>query len=133
MAVLEWLGINTMLPLLPIVFFYFGALMLTGRIAWVPPIRYGQICFYATMIAIIAIKDILAAQPTEAGWLYGLVVCWFISFFVYAFSVYSTIYPSRSRAIRRGIDPRVALASIACGVLTTVTVVGLRLYYGVLR
>jgi hypothetical protein len=95
MAVLEWLVINTMLPLLPIVFFYFGTLIITGTITWVPPIRDGQICFYATMIAIIAIKDIVAAKPTEAGWLYGLVVCWFISFFVYAFSVYSTIYPSR--------------------------------------
>jgi hypothetical protein len=133
MAVLEWLTINAILPLLPIVFFYIGTLMITGTIAWVPPIRDGQICFYATTIAIIAIKDIVAAKPTEAYWLYGLVVCWLISFFVYSFSVYSTIYPSRSPTNKRAIDVRVAFASIACGVLTTATVVGLRLYYGILK
>jgi hypothetical protein len=133
MAVLEWLSINTVLPLLPIVFFYLGTLMITGAIKWVPPIRDGQICFYATTIAIIAIKDMYAAQPTGADWLYGLVACWLLSFFVYGFSVYSTINPSTNRATRSEIDRRVAFASIACGVFTTATVVGLRLYYGVLK
>jgi hypothetical protein len=39
MAVIEWLIIYTILPLLPIAFFYFGIWMIRGTIAWVPPIR----------------------------------------------------------------------------------------------
>lgn len=133
MEILQWLIVNSILPLAPIGFFYFGFLLIKGSINWVPPIRDGQICFYSTTIAIIAIKDIVAVKADGFGWLFGLVVCWLISFFVYSISVYSTIYPSAAAADREAIDKRVALASIACGVLTTVTVIGLRLAYGVLK
>ena len=54
--VLQWLVINTVFPLLPIVLFYLGVWIKKGAIAWVPPIRDGQICFYATTIAIIPIN-----------------------------------------------------------------------------
>jgi hypothetical protein len=64
--------------------------------------------------------------------LFGLVACWLLSFFVYSFSVYSTIYPDPDAGVRRAVDARVALASLFCGIVTTVMVVGLRLHYGVL-
>jgi hypothetical protein len=133
MDVLAWLVINSILPLLPIGFFYLGFLLIKGSINWVPPIRDGQICFYSTTIAIITIKDIVAVKAAGFGWLFGLVFCWFVSFFVYGISVYSAIYPSATDADRIAVDKRVALASIACGILTTVTVIGLRLEYGVLK
>lgn len=133
MEVMSWLVVNSILPLAPIGFFYLGFLIIKGSIDWVPPIRDGQICFYSTTIAIIAIKDIVAVKADGFGWLVGLVVCWLISFFVYGVSVYSIIYPSPAPKDRTAIDKRVALASIACGILTTVTVVGLRLEHGVLK
>jgi len=134
MEVLTWLIVNSILPLAPIGFFYLGFLLIKGRpIQWVPPIRDGQICFYSTTIAIITIKDIVALKAGGFGWLFGLVGCWLISFFVYSTSVYSTIYPSARAADRLAIDRRVAWASIACGILTTATVIGLRLEYGVLK
>ena len=131
--VLQWLVINTVFPLLPIVLFYLGVWIKKGAIAWVPPIRAGQICFYATTIAIIALKDIVAAKPLGLWWLIGLAACWVISLFVYSFSVYSTIYPEPNEDERRWIDGRYAGASIACGFLTTVMVIGIRIHYGVLQ
>jgi len=133
MEVVTWLIINSLLPLAPIGFFYLGFLLIKGSINWVPPIRDGQICFYSTTIAIITIKDIVAVQAGGFGWLFGLVFCWFVSFFVYGISVYSTIYPSTTDVDKMAVDKRVALASIACGIFTTVTVIGLRLEYGVLK
>jgi hypothetical protein len=133
LEILQWLGINTIFPLFPIVLFYLGFWLLKGAIAWVPPIRDGQICFYSTTIAIIAMKDIVAAKPTGIGWLFGLIGCWLVSFFVYSFSVYSAIYPEPNAADRHGIDIRYAGASIACGLLTTAMVIGFRLQYGVLQ
>jgi hypothetical protein len=133
MEVLTWLIINSILPLAPIGFFYFGLFLGKGSIQWIPPIRDGQICFYSTTIAIIAIKDIVAAKPSGLGWLLGLAGCWLLSFFVYSFSVYSTIYPTQEVADRAGIDKRVALASIFCGIVTTATVIGLRLEYEILK
>jgi hypothetical protein len=133
MDVLTWLVVNSILPLAPIGFFYFGFLLIKGSISWVPPIRDGQICFYSTTIAIITIKDIVALKAGGFGWLFGLVFCWLVSFFVYSISVYSAIYPSVTASDRIAVDKRVALASIACGIFTTVTVIGLRLEYGVLK
>jgi hypothetical protein len=132
--ILQWLGVNSILPLAPIGFFYFGVLLIKGKktFQWIPPIRDGQICFYSTTIAMIAIKDIFAVKPTGATWFFGLAACWLVSFFVYTISVYSTIYPSSDKDDREAIDWRVAWASIACGVLTTVIVIGLRLQFGVL-
>lgn len=131
MDVLQWLIINMVLPLSPIAFFYLGIWMLAGTISWIPPIRDGQICFYATTLAIIAIKDI-AEKHAGAMPFFGLSACWLLSFFVYSFSVYTTIYPVPGAAARRAIDLRVALASVCCGIVTTAMVVGLRLHYGVL-
>src|SRR5712691_11390775 len=125
MDLLTWLVINSILPLAPIGFFYLGFLLIKGSISWVPPIRDGQICFYSTTIAIVTIKDIVGVKAEGLGWLLGLVFCWLVSFFVYSISVYSAIYPSPTAADRIAVDKRVALASIACGVLTTVTVIGL--------
>lgn len=133
MEVLQWLAINTIFPLFPIVLFYLGVWLKKGTIAWAAPIRDGQICFYATTIAIIALKDVVATKPMGLWWLIGLAGCWLVSLFVYSFSVYSTIYPEQDENERRGIDRRYAGASIACGFLTTVTVIGIRLYYGVLQ
>jgi hypothetical protein len=118
---------------LPIVLFYLGIWLIRGGITWVPPIRDGQICFYSTTIAIITIKDILAVNPGGVMWFFGLAGCWLVSLFVYSFSIYSTIYPSPTTADREPIDKRVASASIFCGVLTTVIVIGLRLHFGVLK
>jgi hypothetical protein len=132
MQVLQWLVINTILPLSPIGFFYLGIWMATGSITWVPPIRDGQICFYSTTIAIITIKDIFSANAAGVMPFFGLAACWLVSFFVYGFSIYSTIYPSPIPALKLAIDIRVALASIACGIFTTAMVIGLRLHYGVL-
>jgi hypothetical protein len=131
MEVVQWLIVNALLPLLPILFFYLCLWLLARKITWIPPIRDGQICFYSTTLAIIAIKDILAKNP-EPMPLFGLVACWLLSFFVYSFSVYSTIYPDPDAGVRRAVDARVALASLFCGIVTTVMVVGLRLHYGVL-
>lgn len=130
--ILQWLVINSVLPLAPIGFFYLGVLIIRGKqsFQWVPPIRDGQICFYSTTIAIIAVKDIIALQASVIL-LFGLIGCWLLSFFVYSISVYSTIYPDKTDAA--AIDRRVALASISCGIVTTAMVVGLRLHYGVLK
>jgi hypothetical protein len=133
LEILQWLAINTAFPLLPIILFYLAIWVTKGRITLVTPIRDGQICFYATTIAIIALKDIVAAKPAGLWWLIGLAGCWLVSLFVYSFSVYSTIYPESDEDTRRGIDLRYAVASIACGFLTTVTVIGFRLEYGVLQ
>lgn len=133
MEILSWLVVNSILPLMPIGFFYLGFLIIKGSIQWIPPIRDGQVCFYSTTIAIITIKDIIAIKADGFFWLFGLVFCWLVSFFVYSVSVYSTIYPSPADTERTAIDGRVALASIFCGILTTATVVGLRLEYGVLK
>jgi hypothetical protein len=132
MEVLQWLIVNTVLPLLPIAFFYLLLLLVPGSTAWVQPIRDGQICFYSTTIAIIAIKDILVLKPDGIMWFFSLVACWLLSFFVYCISMYTTIYPFPTAA-RRDVDIRVALTSIYCGVVTTMMVVGLRLAYGVLK
>lgn len=131
----QWIGINSVLPLAPIAFFYLGVLLIKGKksLEWVPPIRDGQICFYSTTIAIIAIKDISAVQSNSILWIFGLVFCWFISFFVYSISVQSTIYPNPDKTEAAAIDRRVAWASIFCGVVTTAIVIGLRLHYGVLK
>jgi hypothetical protein len=110
MEILQWLLINAVLPLLPIAFFYLGIWLATGTIAWVPPIRDGQVCFYSTTIAIIAIKDIFVAAPANLVWFFGLVGCWLFSFFVYGFSIYTAIYPSPVPTVRAAIDVRVALA-----------------------
>jgi hypothetical protein len=133
--IVQWLGINSILPLAPIGFFYLGVLLIKGKksFRWVPPIRDGQICFYSTTVAIIAIKDIGALQASGILWLFGLIGCWFVSFFVYSISVYSTIYPSGDKTDAEAIDRRVAWASIFCGILTTAMVIGLRLHYGVLK
>jgi hypothetical protein len=133
MAVLKWLGINTILPLFPIGFTYLAIWLRRKRIAWASPIRDGQVCFYATTIAIIAVKDIIEAKPTDTDWLFGLGFCWFVSFFVYSFSIFSTLYPEATEELRTAIDRRYAVASLACGLLTTAMVVGLRLNYGVLK
>jgi hypothetical protein len=77
--------------------------------------------------------DIVAAKPLGHWWLIGLAACWVISLFVYSFSVYSTIYPEPDEDERRWIDRRYAGASIACGFLTTVMVIGIRIHYGVLQ
>src|SRR5262249_49989449 len=113
LEILQRLAINTVFPLFPIVLFYLGIWVIKGRIAWVAPIRDGQICFYATTIAIIALKDIVAAKPTGLWWLIGLAGCWLVSLFIYSFSVYSTIDPEPDEGTRRGIDLRYAGASIA--------------------
>ena len=133
MEVLQWLIVNTVLPLLPIAFFYLLLLLVPGSNAWVQPIRDGQICFYSTTIAIITIKDILALKPDGTMWFFGLVACWLLSFFVYSISMYTSIYPQSTGAARSDVDIRVAWASIFCGVVTTVIVVGLRLAYGALK
>lgn len=131
--IVQWLIVNTALPLLPIPLFYLAVWFKRGKIAWVPPIRDGQICFYSTIIAILAIKDIFAANPTGSLWFYGLAGCWVFSVFVYGFSVYSSIYPSGTLADRKEVDTQIAAASIVCGLMTTLFVVSLRIYYGVLK
>jgi hypothetical protein len=133
MEIIQWLIVNAALPLLPIPLFYLAIWMRHGSINWVPPIRDGQICFYSTTIALIAIKDIFATPQSGVMWFFGLAGCWVVSLFVYGFSIYSTIYPDPSVTDRDAIDRRVALASISCGILTTAMVVGLRVEYGVLR
>jgi hypothetical protein len=127
-----WLVLNTLLPLLPIPLFYLAIWLFRGTISWVTPIRDGQICFYSTTIAILTLKDIFDAHANAKWGFFGLVGCWIVSLFIYGFSIFSTIYPPR-QADRDAIDLRCALASISCGVLTTVTVISLRSYYGILR
>jgi hypothetical protein len=133
MDILQWLIVNTVLPLLPIPLFYLAVWLSRKPISWIPPIRDGQICFYSTTMAIITIKDILSTNPTGLMWFFGLAGCWVVSLFIYGFSVYSTLYPSTTVADKKAVDSRVAAASIFCGVLTTAIVVGLRLHYGALK
>jgi hypothetical protein len=130
-----WLVVNTAIPLLPIPLFYMflwifhGAI---GAIRWVTPIRDGQICFYSTTVAVLAVRDIYDTHVSLVWAFFGLVGCWIVSLMIYGFSVFTTIYPP-AVADRNAIDARYALASIFCGVLTTVVVVGLRYHYGVLN
>jgi hypothetical protein len=131
--VVQWLIWNTILPLLPVAFFYLAIWLKRGAIEWVPPIRDGQICFYSTIIAILAIKDIFGANPTGSLWFFGLVGCWLFSGYVYGISVYSTIYPEGTRADRADVDKRIAKATIYCGLLTTLFVVVFRIHFGVLK
>jgi hypothetical protein len=78
-------------------------------------------------------RDVVVEAHASAVWgFFGLALCWIVSVFIYGFSIFSTIYPP-PQTDRDAIDLRYALASIACGVLTTVTVISLRSYYGVLK
>ena len=132
--ILQWLFVNTVLPLLPVPFFYLTAWIKRGAsaIKWLPPIRDGQICFYSTTIAILSIKDIFGTNPTGTLWFFGLVGCWLISTYVYSVSVYTAIYPNGTLDDREAVGTRIAVASLACGLLTTLVVVSLRVSYGVL-
>jgi len=127
-----WLVVNTGLPLLPIPLFYLAIWLFRGAVKWVTPIRDGQICFYSTTIAILTMKDIFDANAGGKWAFFGLSGCWIVSLFVYGFSIFSTISPPPPKD-RDAIDLRYALASIFCGVLTTVIVIGLRSHYGVLK
>ena len=81
--IFQWLGINALLPLAPIAFFYLGTLLIKGaaNFQWIPPIHDGQICFYSTTISMIAIRDIFAVRPATGSWFFGLAACWLLSFF----------------------------------------------------
>jgi len=127
-----WVVWNTVLPLLPIPLFYIALWLLRGAINWVTPIRDGQICFYSTTISILTMKDILNTHASPVWAFVGLAACWILSLFVYCVSIFSTISPP-PRWERDAFDLRYALASIACGLLTTVIVIMLRSYYGVLK
>lgn len=129
----QWLIVNTLFPLLPIPIFYLFIWISKGSISWVPPIRDGQVCFYSTIIAILAIKDIYGTNPAGVIWFWGLAGCWIFSLVVYSYSIYSAIYPTGTTADKEAIDWRIALASLFLGALTTLCVVTLRMEYGVLK
>jgi hypothetical protein len=131
--VVKWLIVNTVLPLLPVAFFYLVVWLKRGVIEWIPPIRDGQICFYSTIIAILAMKDIFGKNPTDTLWFFSLVGCWLVSTVVYSISVYSTINPEGTKADRQYVDKRIAKATIWCGLLTTLFVVVFRINFGVLK
>jgi hypothetical protein len=128
-----WLLFNTFLPLLSVPLYYAASLIIRGRknFVWYAPVRDGGLCFYATIIAILLIKDIIEEPGAAKIWIIAPVVCWIFSFFIYALAVYTSVYPSLGD--KDAIDVRVSWTSLFCAIVATAVVVGVRIHLAILK
>ena len=126
----EWLLYNSVLPLLIVPLYYLASLIIRKEIIWFAPIRDGGVCFYATIISILLVKDLIFASAPGKGWILAPIVCWLFSFFVYALAVYTSVYPELEN--KDDIDVRVSWTSLFCAALTTVVVLGVRIHLDIL-
>jgi len=125
----EWLLYNSVLPLLIVPLYYLASLIIRKEIIWFAPIRDGGVCFYATIISILLMKDLIVSPESSKSWILAPVICWLFSFFVYALAVYTTVYPELEN--KREIDVRVSLTSVFCAVVTTAVVLGVRIHLAI--
>jgi hypothetical protein len=126
----KWLFFECLLPLSPVLAFYlFLWLYMRDLKTWVP-IKDGQVCFFCTTTAVIAIRDLAPVSAKGAWWLGGPLIPMILSLFVYCAAIFTTLKPEEDKKTQGSIDRNISIASLLCLAATILVIGGLRYSYG---
>src|SRR5262249_13765062 len=90
---LRWFSFECLLPLAPVPIFYLIIWLCGAKIKTWIPIRDGQICFFCTTTAVVAMRDLSPHAAEGQWWLFGPLIPAFISMVIYVAAVFTTIRP----------------------------------------
>jgi hypothetical protein len=127
-----WLGFNVALPLAPILLVRFAAYLFNVNKRLLVILRDGQLCFFSSALAAVAVNDVVyrtqpgAGDGTTTGLaIVGLVMLIAFSMFVYGLAVVRD-------EVQRLTDHKVAWTSILIAVVAISMVLGIRWNLGLL-
>ena len=126
-----WLGFNVVLPLAPILLVRFAAYLFNVNKRLLVILRDGQLCFFSSALAAVAVNDVVYRSQSEAGdgtmglAIVGLVVLIGFSMFVYGLAVIRD-------DVQGSADHKVASTSILIAVVAISMVLGIRWNLGLL-
>ena len=127
-----WLGFNVVLPLAPILLVRFAAYLLNINKRLLVILRDGQLCFFSSALAAVAVNDVVyrprpgaADGSTTAFAIVGLVALIAFSMFVYGLAVVRD-------DVQHSADHKVAWTSILIAVVAISMVLGIRWNLGLL-
>lgn len=127
---IRWLIFECLVPLTPVPIFY-GLMALFGvGVRTLVPVRDGQICFFCTTTAVVAMRDLKPHAGDGEWWLYGPLIVLFISLVIYCAAIFTTIRPDQDPIVQAKSDKAVSWASIFCVICTICVIGGLRYSYG---
>ena len=126
-----WLGLNVALPLVPILLVRFAAWLMSINKRLLVILRDGQLCFFSSALAAVAVHDVLTKfVPLAPGRGSAVAIVLLIAVIAFAMFVYGIAV---IRADDRGSDDhKLAWTSIWTVVVTISIVVGIRWSFGLL-
>jgi hypothetical protein len=127
---LRWFVFECLLPLAPVPIFYFIILLCGINVRTLIPIRDGQICFFCTTTAVVAMRDLSPHASEGQWWLFGPLIPALISLIIYCAAVFTAVRPDSDPTVQSASNKAVSLASIFCVICTIFTIGALRYNYG---
>jgi hypothetical protein len=125
-----WLGLNVALPLAPILLVRFAAWLVNMNRRLLTILRDGQLCFFSSALAAVAVHDVLTRSPRTSPTVdIAVAVVLLMAVIAFAMFVYGIAV---IRAEEASPDHRVAWTSIWTVVVTISIVVGTRWSFGLL-